>query len=525
MAAFGEEDDERMCRYCFDDEEAGELISPCECRGGQRWVHLECLRRWQRMVLVSQPTHPMFHGDELRHTSCNVCKSEFRCAPPTRHELMTSFTGPEIAALIGKGCVVGAGAEFSVELAAQLDAMPPSLRESSSYEHWLRSAYLITGVDDDDGLLRYKAETEDELERLRDAVDRDTLVLAHRGKRLKLTPRGSLSEVEDLSEAFFGGKPAPLTVVFQEVDDSGEPMPRNCGDDHVSAVNLCRPMPRSWAADTPRAARALRRAYASIESERGKAWAQRCRDVEVVHHVGGPCDEQRVVRCLVLGGPSVGYDVVDDLADALFLASRRYRDANAKDNIGPGQRVVLDGLAKNPDLNGQPALVVKRCNDRWLVRVLTDSENRVVAARPQNLKVDAHPNTRYPASDPDLDAPWTAPYKGRVYAFWGDARWSRTQLLGEIARGHWGMCKASLTEIIANPNDRRPALEGRLVFAPISAMTEDSIARARKQMAPLRQQARLAAAAADDLQQDDDTPGSRRASSETAATTGPEDNN
>jgi hypothetical protein len=30
---------------------------------------------------------------------------------------------------------------------------------------------------------------------------------------------------------------------------------------------------------------------------------------------------------------------------------------------------------------------------------------------------------------------------GRVYVFWGDARWSRAQLLGEIARGHWGLCR------------------------------------------------------------------------------------
>lgn len=26
-----------------------------------------------------------------------------------------------------------------------------------------------------------------------------------------------------------------------------------------------------------------------------------------------------------------------------------------------------------------------------------------------------------------------------VKCFWGDARWGRTQLLGEIARGGWGM--------------------------------------------------------------------------------------
>ena len=30
----------RICRYCFDDDEAaGPLIAPCACKGGQRWVH------------------------------------------------------------------------------------------------------------------------------------------------------------------------------------------------------------------------------------------------------------------------------------------------------------------------------------------------------------------------------------------------------------------------------------------------------------------------------------------------------
>ena len=33
-----EEEGERMCRYCFDGEEEGELIAPCACKGGQRWV-------------------------------------------------------------------------------------------------------------------------------------------------------------------------------------------------------------------------------------------------------------------------------------------------------------------------------------------------------------------------------------------------------------------------------------------------------------------------------------------------------
>ena len=95
-----EEDDEKLCRYCFDDEEYGELLSPCACSGGQKWVHLKCLRRWQRMVLVTQPTHPQFYRDDVRHHECNVCKTEFTCPPPTRHELMESFTGVPTAQAI-----------------------------------------------------------------------------------------------------------------------------------------------------------------------------------------------------------------------------------------------------------------------------------------------------------------------------------------------------------------------------------------------------------------------------------------
>ena len=41
-----------------------------------------------------------------------------------------------------------------------------------------------------------------------------------------------------------------------------------------------------------------------------------------------------------------------------------------------------------------------------------------------------------------------------IHVFWGDARWSRTQLLGELARGGWGMCRAAITDIF--PADPGP---------------------------------------------------------------------
>lgn len=34
--------EEKICRYCFDGEESGELISPCKCIGGSFLFYLLC---------------------------------------------------------------------------------------------------------------------------------------------------------------------------------------------------------------------------------------------------------------------------------------------------------------------------------------------------------------------------------------------------------------------------------------------------------------------------------------------------
>jgi hypothetical protein len=130
--AAAEHEEEPVCRYCFEGAEEGELLSPCSCAGGQKWVHIACLRRWQRMVLVSQPTHPMYYRDDVRHHECGVCKSKFTCAPPTRHELMQSFTGGEIAALIEEGCIIAAHVVFSDALQREVGVQfGVSIRSSS----------------------------------------------------------------------------------------------------------------------------------------------------------------------------------------------------------------------------------------------------------------------------------------------------------------------------------------------------------------------------------------------------------
>ena len=37
---------EPACRICYDDDSAGPLISPCDCRGSVQYIHRQCLYEW-----------------------------------------------------------------------------------------------------------------------------------------------------------------------------------------------------------------------------------------------------------------------------------------------------------------------------------------------------------------------------------------------------------------------------------------------------------------------------------------------
>jgi len=439
-------DEERICRYCFDGEDEGDLISPCKCAGGQKYVHLRCLRQWQRMVLVSQPTHPAFHDRDLRHQTCNVCKSEFTCAPPTRHELMASFTGPEIAALIDAGCIIGAHEAFSAELERQLAVMPAFQRRPSSYHHWMRGVYLITSVREDEGLLTPSVRTQSMLDNLRERMG-DELTMTLQGRRFHLVAAGALEGVAPhaLGEAFAQLK-APCSITLASSD------PTDCGNDHVVAVNLTRPMgepPKPY--DVQRAVATVCAKYRSAAR------------VEITHFYGGPCDEDDLMSCVVPGGCGCGWTIEKGLARALELAcSRAAKRCEAQGNVCGGQTVKLCGLQACPELNGELGIALRfvEASGRWLVR-LCNGEGKQL--RPVNLEALAGAG-------------------GRVFAIWGDARWSRAQLLGEIAKGDWGLCRANVGDLARSPSERWANTAGRLAFAPITDMSESYMREAQRQM-------------------------------------------
>mmetsp|Transcript_38593 Transcript_38593/g.99952 ORF Transcript_38593/g.99952 Transcript_38593/m.99952 type:complete len:467 (+) Transcript_38593:90-1490(+) len=436
----GDEEDEKVCRYCFDGEDDGPLISPCKCSGGQKYVHLKCLRQWQRMCLVSQPTHPDFYDRDPRHHLCNVCKAEFTCPPPTRHELMAALTGPEIAALIDERCIIAATGAFSVELERQLVLMTAmsGFERRTGYRHWIRGVFLITNVKQDDGQQVLPLDSEQDLQRVRLLLG-PSLEFRTQEKCYKLAASHALAGVppEGLAEALAQLR-APCTICLVHAEA------QSCGNDSVAAVNLTRPLER--APDPGLVVAALARVCA-------KSGFGGARHVQLQHFIGGPCDENELVTCIVCGGGGCGWTVLPDLERAIELAhTRATRRGEAQGAVGGGQIVRLVGLQAAPELNGEVgvALRFEPSNGRWLVRLRSGDGKKLKPANLEGLEGAT----------------------GRVLCFWGDARWTRTQLLGEIAKRDWGLCHANVSDLTCGPAERWGNLDGRLAVAPEGEMTE-----------------------------------------------------
>jgi hypothetical protein len=368
---------------------------------------------------------------------------------------MASFTGPEIAALIDAGCIITSHEAFSQELQSQLQSMPPYMRHRTSYEHWIYGVYLITQVSEDDGCLSIPVETESMLGSLRDRFGNASSITLQ-GRRYRLAAREALDGCQDgeLREAL-ARQSAPCVIAITAEE------PTNCGNDHVVAVNLTR------VTNSPPQPDEVQRAVARV-CARYKGAAQ----VEITHFLGGPCDDDDIMACIVLGGGGQGWTVLKDLESALELAhSRAVKRGEVQGEIAGGQTVRLMGLKAAPELNGEVALALRfdDASGRWLVRLRNGEGKRL---KPANLE--------------PLEGA-----KGRVFCVWGDARWSRAQLLGEIAKGDWGLCRANTGDLTTAPAGRWANMEGRLAFAPITEMTESYMREAHTEMVAARATAQM----------------------------------
>ncbi|KAK9823070.1 hypothetical protein WJX81_006746 [Elliptochloris bilobata] len=70
-----------VCRICFEESEQADLISPCRCKGTQRYVHLKCLRRWQDVCALQKRVLMMDAKRDDRAARCCVCRQLYSVQP------------------------------------------------------------------------------------------------------------------------------------------------------------------------------------------------------------------------------------------------------------------------------------------------------------------------------------------------------------------------------------------------------------------------------------------------------------
>merc|ERR1712232_305220 len=147
-------------------------------------------------------THPDLYDIDQRQRVCNVCKAEFTCPPPTRTELLASFTGAELASLIEEGSLIGSAEHFSSEMEQQVSVYPEAIQHAIVCRHWVRGVFLIVKVVEDRAQPR-KLNLEDDEARdmLLQRLGHTGRVFTLRGRRFFLAAEGELGSLTEDSPA------------------------------------------------------------------------------------------------------------------------------------------------------------------------------------------------------------------------------------------------------------------------------------------------------------------------------------
>lgn len=82
-----------ICRFCLESDHVEKLISPCNCSGSQKFVHLECITRWQETKLKKVFSYPEIY-DFTDVRTCNVCKGQFDIKIAPKYWKLANLASP-----------------------------------------------------------------------------------------------------------------------------------------------------------------------------------------------------------------------------------------------------------------------------------------------------------------------------------------------------------------------------------------------------------------------------------------------
>mmetsp|Transcript_11096 Transcript_11096/g.29420 ORF Transcript_11096/g.29420 Transcript_11096/m.29420 type:complete len:610 (+) Transcript_11096:73-1902(+) len=463
----------RTCRFCLDNEvdgDEGELVAPCHCAGGQKWVHVACLRRWQRGIVAQLPTSPQLHSPESRQRICNVCRAPFTIAPPTQTELLQSLAGRAVADLIAEGSLIGSHRDFSSALQRQVAALPTMLRNDVGHQHRIAALFLVVRIARGSGrtvclCIGDNGDLDAFAHRLEDGW-----MFEMNGRRMRIVRDGDLAAVTNaqnlpddadaatVRRAVLGLQaPVVLTLTSTSSPDDGE--------DAVVAVNLNRGV--DLHSPTNRCKRRTFNAAMRAALGRGEELL-----VDVAHFLGGPCDDDEVVCCIVVGGAGPEQPYVVRYGGL----PRALQEAQAKAKAAGISAASTEPLPAAKRRRGVDDAAPDNAATPTSAAAGTDA-----SATADSMAIVEEQAEERQDRAPDVGAV-------RLLVFWGAAGWSRKQLLGEIVRGSWGLCRSTSEDICASAaQSSRVCLQSqqscraslwdatyhRLRFAPRSELSED----------------------------------------------------
>lgn len=398
-------------------------------------MHLDCLRQWQRSVLLGQATHLPPEADDVRASKCSVCLQEFSVPPLSRHDVILEIVGRAFAEMLAPASIITSSLDLSLELESTLRARAsagasPRRRSIMDFVHWGRAAYLVHHI----GPRQLVLAVPDEESRAAalDLVGSDDVFTLH-GRRYHLW-QPSLSGPLDGCAGATSGESLESRSVRAALSNARAPTQMRLEaeaidrvEDTVLAVNLSRPITESDLGDA--SAEALREARSTSDNVASP----------IRHFLGGPCEQ---ARCVVVIRPSFGMTMVDRAAIPKSFRHVPSLDAWCGTDLAAALTALLAASVR-PDA-------------------------REAAPAPAGNAVPQEPAAKSRRVDQGEGAAESRePFL--LLAFWGEARWSRTQLLGEAARGDWGLCLGRSSDLDELPQARFwqcLADEGRPTYVP-----------------------------------------------------------
>jgi ubiquitin-protein ligase/putative AlgH/UPF0301 family transcriptional regulator len=136
--------EEKLCRFCLESNEP--LISICKCKGTNKYIHEDCIRKWSLYSIINQSTHPSYQKNTDK--ICSICNTEYKIKTKSRDEIMTEITGEDIIQQIKIGNIMISSKNKSENYLKLLQENENNKELYDNLKHWIFSVIIIIEVND-----------------------------------------------------------------------------------------------------------------------------------------------------------------------------------------------------------------------------------------------------------------------------------------------------------------------------------------------------------------------------------------